>query len=992
MDCRKTLLVCALLVLAFTTILITETQQESEASDNTVNILFDKGNGDIKWYTADETGTVSDVIVSTLIRNGHQASVSGSILTVDGKSSYTVGTGTATSDDVLTKPGTSSVTVTSTWIVYKWKDIEWEPVSNLSSTFDGTYAVGFYPAGTAPAETPDHQSVTCMGNDSTMQYYMNANISSESPEFVWGNNGMNGVKGSYSQPLTASGLVFVKYGYGMKEYAQNACMTCMDLYTGEEKWHFFFPTTYYEVTTSAIVGDYLYVQSSFGKLYKINYKTSEGDITDSMEVTTFYGTPAPISDVKVPNTIPEGVHGKNNADGLTTLSYNSGVLVSKCVTGMVYCFDLNLNPIWSCQTNGVSYTYAASIDDDFVYAGQFDGHLYVIDKQNGELVFDQLVYEKHKGDDYTGSVCPVAILETNGEKYLGMAFNDGLVMSSRVYGIALFKVNQNDGFSLTEVMKIESDLGAVSGYVTPFISEEFTGFYFSCNKDSTPTVCRINLEGKIEYLSTANYVTHGALVNINNEKLAATSYTKGQPLMEFDLNGKRIGEYWIPDDYTDFCMTNAIFIDGYYFGGNDVSVYFVKGGFDEPRNVDPVDPVDDSNLWLVIGVVVSTIIVFVIIYMALRFIKGWEHPFAQLKDSFGHFLYGDDYTHNTLRRHRLWLVMGIGIVLTLFVALLSMCLGPTSIMSPGEMFSSLFSAIGKGGQNLNYNELMVYSARLPRTLVALAVGIGLSIAGAMYQAIIRNPLVDPYIMGVSSGAGTAAIAVIAFDFTFFGLFPSHSIYLTAIAAALGGIVAFGCTMVLANRSGGSSINYVLSGVIVGLVFGAAQTLMLTFAGSKVSGALSWLYGSFAEITWSKVWIVLIPALAISFASLFWAREFNLVLLGEDQAKQMGLDVKRFNLVMLTLASVLTAICVAFCGIIGFVGLVIPHLCRMMLGGDHRLVLPASMAFGGFLMIAADLLSRMLIIGFELPVGAITTIIGVPVFAWLLIKRGKMYDG
>ena len=199
-------------------------------------------------------------------------------------------------------------------------------------------------------------------------------------------------------------------------------------------------------------------------------------------------------------------------------------------------------------------------------------------------------------------------------------------------------------------------------------------------------------------------------------------------------------------------------------------------------------------------------------------------------------------------------------------------------------------------------------------------------------------------------------------------------------------------MLLANRSGGSSVNYVLSGVIVGLVFGAAQTLMLTFAGDQVTGALSWLYGSFAEITWSKVWIVVIPSFAISFAALFWAREFNLVLLGEDQAKQMGLNVRKFNMLMLTLASILTAICVAFCGIIGFVGLVIPHLCRMMLGGDHRLVLPASMAFGGFLMISADLLSRMLITGFELPVGAITTIIGVPVFAWLLIKRGKMYDG
>jgi iron complex transport system permease protein len=137
--------------------------------------------------------------------------------------------------------------------------------------------------------------------------------------------------------------------------------------------------------------------------------------------------------------------------------------------------------------------------------------------------------------------------------------------------------------------------------------------------------------------------------------------------------------------------------------------------------------------------------------------------------------------------------------------------------------------------------------------------------------------------------------------------------------------------------------------------------------------------------------VLIPAIFISIVPLIWAKEFNLVLLGEDQARQMGLDAKRFDAVMLIVASVLTSFCVAFCGVIGFVGLVIPHLSRMILGGDHRLMLPATMAFGGFLMVTADLLSRILLSGYELPVGAITTAIGVPVFAYLLIKRGRSYD-
>jgi len=176
------------------------------------------------------------------------------------------------------------------------------------------------------------------------------------------------------------------------------------------------------------------------------------------------------------------------------------------------------------------------------------------------------------------------------------------------------------------------------------------------------------------------------------------------------------------------------------------------------------------------------------------------------------------------------------------------------------------------------------------------------------------------------------------------------------------------------------------------VFAAIQSVLMIDAGTKVASALSWLYGSFSTMTWDKVWLVLVPSLTLSLVPLVWAREFNLVLLGEDQARQMGLNAKRFDAVLLIIASVLTSFCVAFCGIIGFVGLVIPHLSRMILGGDHRLMLPTSMAFGGFLMVAADLLARVLLSGYELPVGAITTIIGVPVFAYLLVKRGRGYDG
>jgi iron complex transport system permease protein len=356
------------------------------------------------------------------------------------------------------------------------------------------------------------------------------------------------------------------------------------------------------------------------------------------------------------------------------------------------------------------------------------------------------------------------------------------------------------------------------------------------------------------------------------------------------------------------------------------------------------------------------------------------------------FLDGGGDTHMQRKRHRMKMIVLLGTVLSVIMFLAMLCIGPTKIIDPITALTSLFSAIGKDGSVMSPDEILIYSSRMPRAIAALAVGLGLSVAGAAYQAVIRNPLVDPYIMGVSSGAGTLAIAVIAFDFTFFGLMSSYSIYLIAVAAIVGGLVAFLLTMALAHRAGGTTNAYVLSGVVIGLVFGAAQTIMIVFSGNKVSNVMLWLFGSFSNITWEKAIFILIPVIIISLFIFRYAKEMNLVLLGEGQARQMGLNVKRFNAMILTLASIMTAFCVAFCGIIGFVGLVVPHLCRMLFGGDHRLVLPGSIALGGVLMMAADLAARMIIPGNELPVGAITTLIGVPVFAYLLFIRGKMYNG
>ena len=345
----------------------------------------------------------------------------------------------------------------------------------------------------------------------------------------------------------------------------------------------------------------------------------------------------------------------------------------------------------------------------------------------------------------------------------------------------------------------------------------------------------------------------------------------------------------------------------------------------------------------------------------------------------------------TIKKRRFRLIVAFGIVMSIVAFLISISISAGGIVPVSDAIAAMFSAIAKGGQNLDTVELYIYQSRLPRAIAAIGVGAGLAIAGCMYQAIIRNPLVDPYITGVSSGAGCFAVAVVALGVSipFIG---ENTLYIIPVAAIVGGLIAFAITMGVAEGSGGSASNYILAGVIVGFALSSVQTVFLSMAKDNLSNAMWWLYGSFANITWENAWLVMIPALGISLLAMVWAREFNLFMMGEDQAKQLGMNVKRFKRTMMIIASILTAICVAFCGIIGFVGLIIPHACRMALGTDHRLIMPASIVLGACLMLFSDLIARTVLSPLELPVGAITAMIGTPIFAYMLVKRGREYDG
>lgn len=330
-------------------------------------------------------------------------------------------------------------------------------------------------------------------------------------------------------------------------------------------------------------------------------------------------------------------------------------------------------------------------------------------------------------------------------------------------------------------------------------------------------------------------------------------------------------------------------------------------------------------------------------------------------------------------------IIGIAALLILFIAYLSVGAVDFGFM---EVMDALFSAIAKGGQDLTPLETIVYYARLPRALGVIGVGIGLSVAGVVLQAVIRNPLVDPYITGISSGAGLAAAMIMSTGITFFGSLT----FTVPIAAFLGALAAFACTILLAEASGGRPIAFVLAGVVVGLAFSSFTTMILVFAGSEVHGILFWLFGSFTGVSWDNVWIILVTTLALTLGIGLYARELNLILLGDEQAKQLGLNVRGFKRLIMVLTSLLTGVSVAFTGIIAFLGLIVPHISRLLVGGDHRILLPMSMLMGANILLLADIVARVAVRPMELPIGAIITLIGAPFFAYLMIRRGKEYVG
>jgi iron complex transport system permease protein len=310
--------------------------------------------------------------------------------------------------------------------------------------------------------------------------------------------------------------------------------------------------------------------------------------------------------------------------------------------------------------------------------------------------------------------------------------------------------------------------------------------------------------------------------------------------------------------------------------------------------------------------------------------------------------------------------------LLLCVAVIGLSVGSVPI-SFGDVLKSFIHAHAVD----DATRAIIREIRLPRLLLAMLVGAGLSIAGVVFQALLRNPLAEPYILGISSGGTVGAILAISV-----GL--GVGVFTTPLASFIGSALVMLLVYSLAHRHGQLDTNaLLLGGVVVGAFFNAVVLLIIAVFNQELRNAFLWLMGNFSAANFESLTVVGPLVLLASVFLLLQAKKYNLIATGDEPALQLGVDVPTIKRLSYLCASLITGLVVSLSGVIGFVGLVIPHICRMLFGPDHRLLLPSSMLLGASFMIVADMIARTILSPTEIPVGAVTAAIGAPLFVYLL---------
>jgi iron complex transport system permease protein len=340
--------------------------------------------------------------------------------------------------------------------------------------------------------------------------------------------------------------------------------------------------------------------------------------------------------------------------------------------------------------------------------------------------------------------------------------------------------------------------------------------------------------------------------------------------------------------------------------------------------------------------------------------------------------------HNRMRHRSRWIMVFLICLLAVALA------GALSVGSVAIPFSMVAEMLWHwlGGTSLEQFPAsavdILFTIRLPRVLLVALTGAALSASGAAYQGLFRNSLADPYVIGVASGAGLGAmVAVLAGPVSWFG---TIAMPVGAFSGAI--IVVLAVTVAAQRRRERATQDMILAGVAIGTLASALTTFLMIRAGRQAGQLLAFLLGSASSVGWEAVRIVTVCIVIGLTCLVIAARDLNVLLLSEEQADLLGIDVRRVRVLVIFGATLMTAAAVAFHGLIGFVGIIVPHALRLLFGGDNRTLVPFAAIFGALFLLSADVLARTLQAPVEIPLGIVTACIGSPVFLALLLRRNR----
>lgn len=330
------------------------------------------------------------------------------------------------------------------------------------------------------------------------------------------------------------------------------------------------------------------------------------------------------------------------------------------------------------------------------------------------------------------------------------------------------------------------------------------------------------------------------------------------------------------------------------------------------------------------------------------------------------------------------LFLSLSCVVLLALMVYAITLGSVYI-EPELILRSILEWIKYGMDGVTCDDsirFIIFEVRLPRIILAVLTGSLLSMAGAVYQAIFQNPMADPYVIGISSGAAFGATIAIIFLPPMMLLGNSIVSLAAFLSAILTSILVY---FISKTKRGVDTFSLLLTGVVISTVLSSFISLIMLAHQDEAMKIMTWTMGSFNAKSWNHVLTILIPTVIGIFFTIYHGKDLNVLVMGEEEAMTMGLDTKRLKRNMLLICALLTSIAVSVSGIIGFVGLIVPHFIRLIFGSEHKFLLKASFVFGAIFMLLSDTIARSLIDGFEVPVGIITSLIGGPLFLILLVR-------